>query len=464
VLVTDASGARTGSDIDVAVDRLARQLTEKVTIGGSVGLWAWNSAELLVAHLAAERAGISRIPVDPEAPEPEVRAIMAKAHVELMIVDSEHGADWAVEQILLSGTVWSGAEGEACAAVEVEESDVAIQIVRGIVNGELLAIPLSVANWDAHMALARELFESGAYGAMRTDKLYYLTTQQMQYGTGLLGTFPFVRMGYPQYIVRRFDPDLVADAVIEHGASVTFMVPGMITRLADHLRPKKPAGWKLQILYGGAPFPLSDMLSAMEVLGTSLTQLYGRFEGGWPLTILSSRDHSNIAAGDHAMASSCGRQVPGVQLDLRDLTGSGSTELRVRSDCVSSAFADPDGWCALGDLATIDTKGYYHLAGRVDGMINTGSFHVYPDEVEVALRDEFPGLVSVKVSARPDERWGQAVCAEMSWAAESDVPSRSEFRARMAPRLAKYKVPSICEHEVQGRAVQLAKTLTHESC
>ena len=454
VLVSDVSGARTGSDIDAAVDRLAAQLDRGVPRGGSVGIWAWNSAELVVAHLAAERAGVTRIPVDPEAPSREVEAIMAKADVTTVITDDEHVADWATTQIRLSADLWSGNAVVRFDGVRVEESAPAIRIVRGIVSGELLAIPLSFANWEAHMALAEQLFESGAYGTMPTDELRFLTTQQLQYGTGLVGSFAFIRMGCPQVIVRKFDPELVVAAVGEHGASVTFMVPGMITRLADHLRGRRPAAWELQILYGGAPFPLEEMLAAMDVLGSSMTQLYGRFEGGWPITILGSDEHAEIAKGDDALAKSCGRQVPSVQLDLRVLSGNGSTELRVKSDCVSAAFADPDGWCALGDVATIDQDGYLYLQGRVDGMINTGSFHVYPDEVETAARAEFPGLKSVTVSARPDERWGQAVCAEMSWRSEADIPGGAEFRSRMSSRLAKYKVPTICVHDVEGRVVR----------
>lgn len=453
-LVSDASGARTGEDINLAVDRLACKLLENVPAGGAVGLWSWNSAELLVAHLAAERAGLTRVPVDPEAPLQEVRAIMAKAGVEMMIVDEEHEGGWSPGRILLSDELWTGEDGGPCREVEVSQDDIALRVVRGVVNDELFAIPLSIANWEAHMDLATALFENDAYGAIRTNNPCFLTVQQMQYGTGLLGTFPFIRMGLPQHIVRKFDPRLVTDAVLTHGTNVTFMVPGMITRLADHIGATKPPGWKLQILYGGAPFPLPEMLPVMQSLGTSLTQLYGRFEGGWPLTILTSQDHAEIAGGNHALAKSCGRQAPGVQLDLRDLSGSGSTELRVRGKCVSEAFTDPDGWCALGDLATIDSSGYIYLAGRVDGMINTGSFHVYPGEVEDAIHQEFPALQNVTVSARPNQRWGQAVHAEMSWATQADIPAKADFRARMILRLAKYKVPTVWENKVDGHVVQ----------
>jgi acyl-CoA synthetase (AMP-forming)/AMP-acid ligase II len=79
-------------------------------------------------------------------------------------------------------------------------------------------------------------------------------------------------------------------------------------------------------------------------------------------------------------------------------------------------------------------------------MINTGSFHVYPAEVEAAIAAEFPGAVTVTVGARPDPAWGQAVAAEITWAAGVTAPDRAEFRRRMAGRIAKYKIPTLIEH------------------
>lgn len=462
VLVTDTQGARTGADLERAVDALAARLVRTATAGDGVGIWAWNSADSLVAHLAVERAGLTRVPADPEAPGVEVEAIMSEAGVRIVLIDDEHEAGWADVQIPVDAGLWPDVAEPAdqtCPPVEVEESATAILVVRGVVNDALLSIPLSFGNWEAHMELAEHLFRSGAYGGP-IDELCFLTVQQMQYGTGLVGTFAVLRMGFPQIIVRKFDPALVEAAVLTDGASVTFMVPGMVTRLAEHVARRQIGEWPLHIIYGGAPFPLAQMLAAIDVLGPSLTQLYGRFEGGWPLTMLTAEDHVEIAAGRHDLASSCGRQVPGIEIELRELPAGGERELRVKSGCVSAAYADPDGWCSLGDLATVDSDGYFALRGRADGMINTGSFHVYPNEVEAAIRAEFTALTAVTVSARPDPRWGQAVVADITWDSTADVPTLADLRSRLSTRLAKYKVPTICEHRVDGQHVDPEEGVT----
>jgi acyl-CoA synthetase (AMP-forming)/AMP-acid ligase II len=156
----------------------------------------------------------------------------------------------------------------------------------------------------------------------------------------------------------------------------------MVTRLADALeRSGRTVVPPLRrLLYGGAPIALDDLVRAVERIGSVLVQVYGRFEGGWPVAVLGVDDHARIAAGDTALAASCGRPVDGIEFRVRSVPGQppGRGELSVRGATVVAEYADPDGWCALGDVAWLDEAGYLYLGGRLDGMINTGSYHVYP--------------------------------------------------------------------------------------
>ncbi|ODU05708.1 MAG: hypothetical protein ABS81_06855 [Pseudonocardia sp. SCN 72-86] len=445
-LVHDGDTWRYGAELDAAVAWLSTELLGRAGLGGRVGVQAWNSAETLVAHLAAERAGLTRVPIDPAAPAPEAAAIREAAALDAIVVDAEHAGSGA-DEFVLSTKLWE-VDAPHTDLVDVEADDTACQIVRSVTTQGLFAIPISYGNWAAHMALAGRLWSSGVYGPVEGPQCY-LTVQQMLYGTSMVGTFPFLEAGRPQVILRSFDPSAVLDAAVRFGVTATFMVPGMITRLVE----KAPDGlpdWQVHVLYGGAPFPLEEMRSAIRAFGPRFTQLYGRFEGGWPITVLDGEDHARIGAGDDALATSCGRVVDGVDVDLREV-GDGRDELRVRSGCVSPSFRDPDGWCSLGDVATIDDHGYLRLHGRVDGMINTGSFHVYPDEVAAAILAAYPAAVAADVRGEPDPRRGQAVAATVDWAAGTVPPSDSEFRSQLAERLAKYKVPRIIRHRVNSQ-------------
>jgi fatty-acyl-CoA synthase len=119
----------------------------------------------------------------------------------------------------------------------------------------------------------------------------------------------------------------------------------------------------------------------------------------------------------------------------------GRGELSVRGDTVVAEYADPDGWCALGDVAWLDEAGYLYLGGRLDGMINTGSYHVYPREVEEAIA-AVPGVRGTLVRGEPDPTWGEAVTAYVV----PDDPTAGEqlterIRHALEARLARYKLP-----------------------
>ena len=446
-LLHHQEGSFSGDEIDAAVDVLARRLSTVVDHDGVVGIWAWNSPEVIVAHLAADRAGLTRVPIDPEAPPAEARAILDAVGADFVFVDEEHAVDVGRPSHPLTRDVWT-ASGMAFVPPERDGTHIAVRIVRGLDGGGVLNIPLTHDNWDAHMRQSMSFLRGGLYGHTVGPDSVYLTVQQVQYGTGLLGTFPFLRMGLPQVILSKFDAAKVIDAVERHGATTTFMVPGMVARLCDALDGHDMSRWTLNVLYGGAPFPLEAIQRAAAVLGPQrLSQLYGRFEGGWPITVLDGADHQRITEGEHQLAGSCGRIVPGIEVDLvRHVADDPRAELRVRSDCTAPLFTDADGWCALGDLATTDEEGHLFLHGRLDGMINTGAFHVYPAEVAAAISAEFPDAASVDVVGRPDEQWGEAVTAIMAWTDIELAPTRGDFRQRMSARLAKYKIPIRVEH------------------
>ena len=69
-----------------------------------------------------------------------------------------------------------------------------------------------------------------------------------------------------------------------------------------------------------------------------------------------------------------------------------------------------DGWYHTNDLAKTDEDGYIYFAGRLDNMIKTGGFSVYPEEVErvIALHE---AVGNVSVFGIEDETWGSAVTA-----------------------------------------------------
>jgi acyl-CoA synthetase (AMP-forming)/AMP-acid ligase II len=92
-----------------------------------------------------------------------------------------------------------------------------------------------------------------------------------------------------------------------------------------------------------------------------------------------------------------------------------------------------------GDYATVDADGTVRLLGRGSACINTGGEKVYPEEVEILLR-EHPALADCLVVGVPDERFGETVVA-LVVAADGQELGESELDAWCHGRLSGFKRP-----------------------
>jgi acyl-CoA synthetase (AMP-forming)/AMP-acid ligase II len=99
----------------------------------------------------------------------------------------------------------------------------------------------------------------------------------------------------------------------------------------------------------------------------------------------------------------------------------------------------PDGWLALGDLGSLDDRGYLTLVGRESEMYIRGGYNVHPAQVETVLL-EHPDVARAAVVGVPSPVLGQVGAA---WVVREPgaAPTADELRAWVRARLADYKVP-----------------------
>jgi acyl-CoA synthetase (AMP-forming)/AMP-acid ligase II len=136
------------------------------------------------------------------------------------------------------------------------------------------------------------------------------------------------------------------------------------------------------------------------------------------------------------------RQVaPG---EIGKLARSGHIPLGYYNDPAKTAstfFTDADGkrWSIPGDFAALNEDGTIVLLGRGSLVINSGGEKIYPEEVEVALKDH-PDVYDAIVVGVPDERFGQRVAAVIQPAPGTE-PTLDELTTYLRDRLAGYKLP-----------------------
>ncbi|KQY60661.1 AMP-dependent synthetase [Aeromicrobium sp. Root495] len=217
-----------------------------------------------------------------------------------------------------------------------------------------------------------------------------------------------------------------------------FCVPAHLQRLFQHLDEtgEQPdvSSFRL-VAHAGAPCPEPVRRRAHELFGTDVVwEFYGSTEGQWtacpapvwqasPGTLGAARPHRTITtdADDQLWCS-----VPEWA----------RFEYWRDPEKTAAAWKDtPDGPAfTVGDLGRVE-KGLVYLDARRTDLIISGGVNVYPAEVEDALAD-VPGLLDLAVFGRPDERWGQRVCAAYVGEVDEDA-----LRALAVERLAPPKRP-----------------------
>lgn len=97
------------------------------------------------------------------------------------------------------------------------------------------------------------------------------------------------------------------------------------------------------------------------------------------------------------------------------------------------------GWFHTGDIAQVDSDGYFTIVDRKKDMVLVSGFNVYPNEVEEQIA-AVPGVLEVGVVGVPDEKSGEAVRAYI--VATHPAPTRDAVVAHCREHLSAYKVPS----------------------
>jgi acyl-CoA synthetase (AMP-forming)/AMP-acid ligase II len=178
------------------------------------------------------------------------------------------------------------------------------------------------------------------------------------------------------------------------------------------------------VIYSAAPMPSTVLRRGMKVFGPIFVQMLGSSEGS-SITYLPMAQHRpDGTPEEQARLLSTGFPFPTVAIKIIDEDGrecpSGEPgELLLRSPLMfrgywnnSAATLDAvrDGWYHSGDVGRLDQDGYLYLVDRKKDMIISGGENIYSREVEEALL-EHPAVAEVAVIGRPDEAWGESVCA-----------------------------------------------------
>jgi len=386
------------------------------------------SIDLVVAHVAAYRAGLVVVPVNTAATEREVAHVVTDAGVRAAVVDDGARAGWitaaAGTDVVVTDPTVPLPDHDATDLDRVGPDDPAhlgyTSGTTGAPKGALLTHGNLLANSEG---LER------AWRWTAGDRLVLALPLYHAHGlcNGVHGT---LLAGASAVLLDGFSVDGVLDAAADHAATLFFGVPTMYHRLAVAGRVGELARLRLCVS-GSAALPAELHERLADAAGVRVLERYGMTETNMLV--------SNPYDGERRPGT-VGLPLPGVDVRLADR---GEVEVRganvfggywERPEATAGSFT-ADGWFRTGDLGEWDEAGYLRLKGRAKELIITGGYNVYPREVEDVLA-LLPGVEEVAVVGEPSDEWGEVVVAHV--VGDGDTAA---LLAHAEAQLAPYKRP-----------------------
>ncbi|MFE0419941.1 AMP-binding protein [Streptomyces tendae] len=375
--------------------------------GDGVAMFVENSPEALLLQLAVHFTGCRLVFVPLEPGNKELAALIDRADVKVLIFDPAlEERTQLVADLITVPHVFSIGPSSFAADFLVASSGTTELPLRDASDGRHLAtilytggttgLPKLVVHrkscYDSIVQLSHAYIDDVSSNPM------LLIATSITHASGHSSFLVGVLSGHTTVLLRKFDAGTALSVLDGERVTAMTVVTPMLYELLDHpdCRPGRFTALR-SIIYLGASASPARLTQALERFGPVLTQLYGATESGM-VTALTPQEHDLRRPQS---LTSCGRPLPGVEVELRNDDGKPVAtgqhgELYVRSHAVMEGYwndpgrtvevIDDDGWFRTGDIARQDENGYLYIVGRARDIIVTGTT---ADNVYARLLDDF---------------------------------------------------------------------------
>ena len=497
VVVALADGDReiTWSGLDRLLNEATNALLSLVGSGPGeprserrIAVFARNSVEVLVVHLAAHLAGVSSVPVS---------SLLGADELAYILTDSKVQA------------VFAGPETIDVAMAAVRQADIGPRPTTSTGPGHRLIAWRSpdspgVSNWDSWLCGSSDeepdttqaplyalLYTSGTTGRpkgtqIRTQPPLRDTVGEWipALGAGIVAagrphlvvgplhhTGPFVAVRYlasgsTVAVLQRFDASALLSLIDRYRVASTLMVPTHFSRLlavpVDE-RERYDVTSLEWVAHTGAATPVDVKRAMIEWFGPVLFEAYGASESG---TVCAISSHDWLLRPGSVGKCSPGFRVlvidddgvevgPNVEgrLFFEDLSGRG---IIYHNDPAKTAAVHlRPGVFTIGEVGYVDDEGFVFITDRTSDMVISGGVNIYPAEAEQALV-KHPAVRDCAGIGVPNPDLGEELkmLVELHDIARLSPPSEHELVEFCRNAIATYKCPRTIEFvDSVGRTV-----------
>jgi len=452
-------------------DLLNRHTNALLAIAGlqRMAIFAHNSAEVMIAHLAGLQAGLSTVPVNSHLTAEELTFILKDSGAGAIFTGPET-LDVALAAAQASGVTrvfaWRASPRQGVASWEAWIAGASPQEPPTTMpprphlhyTSGTTGRPKAVETPPYIFPPAPSVRDFFALRSAAVEALGDLSPTLVVgplYHSGPMTSLRMLGAGRPVVVLSRFEPEPALAAIEAFRIKSVMMVPTHFQRLLalpQEVRSRYDLSSLVDVLQSGAACAPSVKRRMIDWFGPVLREVYGATEAGVLCQISSAewlerpgsvgrtvpQYEAVVLAEDGAILG------PGEegQLYFRDRTGRGIIYHNDEAG-TAKAHAEP-GVFTLGEIGYVDPDGYVFITDRASDMIVSAGVNIYPAEVEKALM-EHPGVFDVAVIGAPNAEMGEEVKAVVTPLDAAAPPSSGELDAFCRQRLAGFKCPKSYE-------------------
>jgi fatty-acyl-CoA synthase len=450
----------TYAEFVAAAEQVARALLARFSPGDRIAIWAPNSAEWVILQQGISLAGMVLVALNPAYRTREMGFVLRQSGAAgLFCVDTYRSFDTlAMAQAIAPGlpelreivslATWDDFLASADPGQELPQvaptDMVQVQYTSGTTGfpkGAMLH----------HMGLVNEATFVAERAGMSDGGVCINAMPMYHIGGGAVTSFGIWAKRGTFVILPGFEPGLLLEAFEAYRGTHTLVVPTMLIAMLDHPELAKRDLSSLQtIMSGAASVPASLVRRTIRLLGCQFSILFGQTETHGVIS------QTRVTDTPEDQADTVGQPLPQLEVKITDV-GTGEPvpigeqgEICCRGyqnmlgyydmPAETAVAIDDDGWLHMGDIGSMDERGFLRVTGRVKDMIIRGGMNLYPAEIEAVLQDH-PAVETAAVIGVADEKWGEQVAAVLRLRADLGRPTAAELTEFLRDQIAPHKIP-----------------------
>ncbi|OBK46642.1 FadD7 family fatty acid--CoA ligase [Mycobacterium kubicae] len=453
-------------DLIRLVEDLAGQLTDAgLRPGDRIGLRTASSAEFVVALLAASRADLVAVPLDPALPVADQRARTDAAGARAVLIDGVASGDetepdvvwWpiAVSVNRAEGTLSvhldaAGQPKPATSSPQGLHHDDAMIMFTGGTTGLPKMVPWTRGNLANSVRSIIAGYQLGPQDAT-------VAVMPLYHGHGLVAALLSSLASGGTVLLPaggRFSAHTFWDDIAAAGATWYTAVPTIHQILLERAKTEsasQPAALRF-IRSCSAPLTAEVVQGLQAAFSAPVVSAFGMTEATHQVSTTGVDEVGKLSEAAGLVGNSTGAEIRIAGPDGAALPPGAVGEVWLHGSTVVRGYlGDPkitaanftDGWLRTGDLGSLSEQGALSIRGRIKELINRGGEKISPERVEGILASH-PNVLEAAVFGVPHPMYGEAVAAAIV-PRGANPPSSEDLTEFCRERLAGYEIPATFE-------------------